>query len=61
MSSDATNGRDPAQNLIKIFQVIITMLRYDNPENLSLISCAHYEKFLFKVSIVRIKARKIGV
>ena len=41
MSSDATNGRDPAQNLIKICQVIITMLRYDNPENLSLISCAH--------------------
>ena len=41
MSSDATNGRDPAQNLIKICQAIIIMLRYDNPENLSLISCAH--------------------
>ena len=41
MSSDATNGYDPAQNLIKICHVIITILRYDNPENLCLISCAH--------------------
>ena len=52
-------GHDPSHNLIRIFESFYN-IKYDNPENLSLISCTDSEKLLFKVSKVRLKAPKLG-
>ena len=45
-------GHDPSQNLIK-FAKMLQYIRYDNPENFSLISCMDEEKLLLEVSNVQ--------
>ena len=53
-------GHEPSQNLIK-FAKLLQYIRYDNPENISLISCTDEEKLLLEVSSVRLKTPKLGV
>ena len=48
---------DPFQNLIKICQVVTICKNFKNS---SQISCADQEKSVIKVSVVRLKARKLG-
>ena len=52
-------GHDPSQNLKKKAK-LLQYIRYDNPENFSLISCMGLVKFLFKVSNVTLKTPKLG-
>ena len=38
---------------------LLQYIRYDNPENFTLISCMDWEKMLFKVGKVRLKTPQI--
>ena len=49
-------GHDPSS-----YANLLQYIRYDNPENFSLISCTDQQKLLFKVSHDRLKTPKLGV